>query len=885
MYSFYGGRPGNSFVIITTFKSVDDMVTAFKKGPEYKTVHYDEYVMINTDNKNNLENGRLYRRGYQFTNSMGGAEYIGTIAGPSGNAPQLTIETINEVKAKNVPDGYSGKSQNGEYSVSNSALVPGKTKDVNGDDVYNDSIKWASCSIVNENNEETTAYLGFTFPYPVIEFSTKSVEPYLGGSYADTLSIFRDDKMDHPFYERWKIQIPKGIKGDTFKNFRVITASSNDGVQQYDGQSDDRSGNREILVYDYYNYDKKENGNPKTLYLGDYNMIEGISVSDDGTLTINYTHDTNYIKTKLFKWINSIILTADGTFTVTYNYDSDAQGNPTTYSTRLDWIKNISISDEGIITLTHNNNDTDTLDTKVKWCKGVSLDKNGNLSFTWNDNSESSPLGPIQWIDSINLNENGILSITYNTFEENNNTVHKQQIFDNKIKWIKNITLDNNTGDLIVTYNTLNNNGEDETQIFANAIKSINSIEHSVNNDANPRHGYNGELSINYNTGKPDIINLDLLTDISMNQDTGVITAQWNGGVSSLQYSNIGAVNFIKNVAIDNDGNLVVKYSNSFGETTVNGEAGWFNLGKVAPYGNNLKMTISKILRGKHYIDSSDNKTYLEFYIENMGLLRTNDSATITSGTATIYYNGSQVGINPVNLAGQQIQNITSTNNTDLPSELSTFIFKVELDGNLYPTTTSLDFVDIDLKNVIISIGRNQTSDISTIGLNEIVTDVNANTQAIINLNNAMSSTSATLSNKVERSDLTNLTNNIAFNIVPITYGTIAKNNLQPTANSAFLFYNNFLAIIQGHFRVYANTAISKGATVLDFTNIQLPHKFKDIGTIRFTDLSNSGRNFYIKKGSNGKVINQIYHETGNFSWGGQSEAWIQIIIPFDLTT
>ena len=25
MYSFYGGRPGNSFVIITTFKSVKDM--------------------------------------------------------------------------------------------------------------------------------------------------------------------------------------------------------------------------------------------------------------------------------------------------------------------------------------------------------------------------------------------------------------------------------------------------------------------------------------------------------------------------------------------------------------------------------------------------------------------------------------------------------------------------------------------------------------------------------------------------------------------------------------------------------------------------------------------------------------------------------------------
>ena len=874
MYSFYGGRPGNSFVIITTFKSVKDMVTAFKKGPDYKTVHYDEYVMINTDNKNNLENGRLYRRGYQFTNSMGGAEYIGTIAGPSGNAPQLTIETIDEVKARNVPDGYSGKSQNGEYSVSNSALVPGKTKDVNGDDVYNDSIKWASCSIVNENNEEATAYLGFTFPYPVIEFLTESVKPYLGGSYADTLSISRDDEMDHPFYERWNIRIPKGIKGDALKNFRVITASSNDGVQQYDGQPDDRSGGREILVYDYYNYDKKESGDPKTLYLGDYNMIEGISMSNDGAITVQYTHNNDVTFSEKVKWIDSISLLDNGTFTIIYN--TKTNGVNDRYSTSLDWIKGIDIAQDGTITFIHNNGTRVSADNKIKWCNGVNINNQGVITFNWNDESSTQLQEPIQWIDEVALDTNGTLTVTYNTKDENNQP--KKQIFSKQIKWIDNISL-NNKGTLTVTYNT------SDSVDFEYAIKSIDSIEHSVNNDANPRHGYNGELSINYNTGESDIINLDLLTDVSMNQDTGVITAQWNGGVGSLQYSNIGAVNFIKKVAIDNDGNLVVKYSNSFGETTVNGEAGWFNLGKVAPYGNNLKMTISKILRGKHYIDSSDNKTYLEFYIENMGLLRTNDSATITSGTATIYYNGSQVGTNPVNLAGQQIQNITSTNNTNLPSELSTFIFKVELDGNLYPTTTSLDFVDIDLKNVNISIGRNQTSDISTVGLNEIVTDVNANTQAIINLNNAMSSTSATLSNKVEKSDLTNLTNNIVFNIVPITYGTIAKNNLQPTAGSAFLFYNNFLAIIQGHFKVFANTSIAKGATVLDFTNISLPHKFKDIGTIRFTDLSNSGRNFYIKKGSNGKVINQIYHETGNFSWGGQSEAWIQIIIPFDLTT
>ena len=30
MYSFYGGRPGNSFIIITTYRSIADMVAKFK---------------------------------------------------------------------------------------------------------------------------------------------------------------------------------------------------------------------------------------------------------------------------------------------------------------------------------------------------------------------------------------------------------------------------------------------------------------------------------------------------------------------------------------------------------------------------------------------------------------------------------------------------------------------------------------------------------------------------------------------------------------------------------------------------------------------------------------------------------------------------------------
>jgi len=89
MYSFYGGRPGNPFIIVLAFDSVAAMVASFSQGAGYTDVHYDEHVIINTTNKNDPDNGKIYRRGYNFTNEMGGAEYIGTIVGPAGPAPMV----------------------------------------------------------------------------------------------------------------------------------------------------------------------------------------------------------------------------------------------------------------------------------------------------------------------------------------------------------------------------------------------------------------------------------------------------------------------------------------------------------------------------------------------------------------------------------------------------------------------------------------------------------------------------------------------------------------------------------------------------------------------------------------------------------------------------
>ena len=92
--SFYGGRPGFSCVVVKYFSSVNAMVEKFKMGGNYSEVHYNEYVLINTDNKNDPDNGKLYRRGYDYQNDMGGAEYIGQIVGPSSGTPYFQLNNI-----------------------------------------------------------------------------------------------------------------------------------------------------------------------------------------------------------------------------------------------------------------------------------------------------------------------------------------------------------------------------------------------------------------------------------------------------------------------------------------------------------------------------------------------------------------------------------------------------------------------------------------------------------------------------------------------------------------------------------------------------------------------------------------------------------------------
>lgn len=110
MDSFYGGHQGTSFVIKASFPSVSDMQKKFRQGTAYKDVWFGEYCIINTPDKNNPDNGKIFRRGAEYAklsdidvdgdNRRGDPIEIAQIVGPSGGIPFVEFTTIQDIVDK-----------------------------------------------------------------------------------------------------------------------------------------------------------------------------------------------------------------------------------------------------------------------------------------------------------------------------------------------------------------------------------------------------------------------------------------------------------------------------------------------------------------------------------------------------------------------------------------------------------------------------------------------------------------------------------------------------------------------------------------------------------------------------------------------------------------
>lgn len=551
MDSLYSGRPGVSFVLKARFDSVEDMVKAFQDGPNYKTVWYSEYCIIDTPNKNDKTNGQIYQRGLDYHakdadgNPTGGAIYVGQIVGPESGTPLFQLGTIPEVEEHvdeplgkydykcyataykyddnsniigyETSDGSDGAPL-GQFAFSNAhhtSLVPGKYLDNLGEIAYRDEIKYSWCNIrKNADNEESWFYVGFEIPYLITDYSIHMTSPYdeNGDILESATEIERIDDQTHPFYSHWDLGIPKGVKGDTLRNLRVIVPTEEDKIyevgalsidptdnsatidtsEEYAGKADDVENQRQILVFDFYAYDKKQNPEPYTIYLGDFNIITEINLEDDGTLVVSYTHDDDTEFIQKIRWINQIDLTEGngnqgGHFTFTYNVDVDPTAeNPVKLTKEFD----------------------------VSWIKGLEIEQDGSVVYTYAGTPDELPAGAVnieegryrvedflQWLKNIQLDsETGVFTVTNNRDEE---------IFTTTLDWIKDIVLDED-GTLHFIHTK---DGVDD--VYSNYIKTITDV--SLTQD--------GIFKVEFNTNSTDTYTsqLDWMDNLYIDEETGEI--------------------------------------------------------------------------------------------------------------------------------------------------------------------------------------------------------------------------------------------------------------------------------------------------------------------------------------------------------------------------
>ena len=533
--SLYASHEGVSFVIKASFSSVDKMKQKFSQGGNFTEVWYGEYCLISTKNKNHPDNGKIFRRGLDYQNTQtAGSIYVGQIVGPSSGTPFFQVDTIDNVEALstekledntyrrypvsqntdgtvvtnwkqdangNWHDAGGALKKDFKFNIQNRTLVPGKSGET-----FNDDIEYTWVNIRKDDDDaDSWFYVGMKLPYTVIDYEAHAVSQYdTAGNikpHTTMASIERRDDGSHPFWEKWDMGIPKGLKGDTLRNLKVIkmtdamrnkvystnsvvidktTGLATVGNPGYTDKAngidmeDDIKHERQIVVYELYIYDIQINPEPILIYLGDFNIIKNITLDDNGTLTISYTHNDTVAFNKKIKWVTGVALsTGDGAdgghFEMTFNNDSPA------YTTDLTWVKGLEIQDNGDVIGTFAGTNGGKLSNSgknkvghVRWISSVTLDENtGHFVCSFNDGTASVDKY-LTWVKDITINQaNG--QITINTTAGDKISPAKLKLLTAaRVNDIGETTLIFNTGE---TINLKTENGGENYKITT--VKSI----------------------------------------------------------------------------------------------------------------------------------------------------------------------------------------------------------------------------------------------------------------------------------------------------------------------------------------------------------------------------------------------------------------------------
>lgn len=222
MNSFYGGKEGRSYAIIKQFHNQQEMIDAFKLGAGYTEVNYGEYVIIDTifdnqNNPNNPNNGKIYRRGINYSNSVGGAIYIGQIQGPEGKMAPLTIMSIEDLDQIGDEDDRVIIEPYGDYDYPSPDIY------AIDQDGTTHAIKLGFRNHTAEDGSDMQSAIGLDIPKPVVRMSAKIVQASELAKYQheDATGLIERDNVD--------------FNNPIHQSTKSINAAE-DGVQYYDYQ-------------------------------------------------------------------------------------------------------------------------------------------------------------------------------------------------------------------------------------------------------------------------------------------------------------------------------------------------------------------------------------------------------------------------------------------------------------------------------------------------------------------------------------------------------------------------------------------------------------------------------------------------------------------------
>lgn len=539
--SFYGGKQGVSPIVQARFKYVSvedeayiydsniegntintsDIMEECFKDASYEDVWYGQLAIIDTTNKRNPNNGKLFRRvlGRSEADAAkdGGTlhgEYIGRIIGASEGFPKVQLGSLSGMIDK-VQESYSSindyvfptgndtifdggsianssdlhyKTEGGQIAEliakkETGQIIPGaKVDEETGELIYEQGIHYSWVNVrqnIGDENEDTYVYLGFQIPTLYLDFNFEETNWYekFNANFENETEYKNGSQ---PFYQNWKIKIPRGIPGtgvgyltrvnfgDNYKNwnqnseeiiydYNDITVNNTGKVilPTYSANSYPRFNVKKdssILVYSFYIYDINESleGTRQeqrviTCFIGPITDIIGIELNDNGSLNINYSSQDSITFENKIKWITNIESVRIGSqdegtplngLKITYNYGNPDTFGPFRFIKNLQWVTNNEQTERRLkVFYTDQNNtiipgtteqnsnfnyvDGITIDSQTKEIKYHTNPKNAIMPQNYNEYRSFGVI--LDSVDDVFLDPDGHLYIKHSSSEKRYN--------------------------------------------------------------------------------------------------------------------------------------------------------------------------------------------------------------------------------------------------------------------------------------------------------------------------------------------------------------------------------------------------------------------------------------------------------------------------------